>query len=175
MRFRQGERLQFSLIDKHRGCSTARWNSWPENEKVLDHLSSALDNPNMHQPDFKTRQRFPWTAGQRSTICLIATLLAIALLLWSGFTGIWNQVAHESFSEARPVGEVPAFRCDLNTAEWAELAQLPGIGQTLAQRIIDRRTDNEPFRHVDQLLEIRGIGEKKLAKIRPYVLVSSLR
>jgi competence protein ComEA len=61
---------------------------------------------------------------------------------------------------------------DLNTADVAALQTVPGIGPALAKRIVEFREKEGPFERVDDLLKIRGIGEKSLAKIRPYVTVA---
>lgn len=57
----------------------------------------------------------------------------------------------------------------INSATAAELQALPGIGPTIAQRIVDYRTTNGPFTKIDDLRNVKGIGEKKLAKITPFV------
>ena len=62
---------------------------------------------------------------------------------------------------------------DINRAGVEELIEIPGIGKSLAQRIVDFRDEHGPFKRVEDLLKIRGIGEKSLEKIRPHVKVSS--
>jgi competence protein ComEA len=63
----------------------------------------------------------------------------------------------------------PAGRVDLNTAAAGELDALPGIGPVLAQRIVDYRTRNGPFRTVDQLDDVPGIGPAIAAELAELV------
>ena len=58
---------------------------------------------------------------------------------------------------------------DLNTATAADLETLPGVGPATAAAILAYRDQNGPFRAVDDLIEVRGIGEAKLEQIRPLV------
>ena len=64
----------------------------------------------------------------------------------------------------------PVAKLDLNRASVAELQTLPGIGTVLAQRIVERRTA-QPFRAIDELTEVKGIGEKRFARVRPLVTI----
>lgn len=58
-----------------------------------------------------------------------------------------------------------------NTADLGELQTLKGVGPVTAQRILDYRTQIGRFDNVDQLLEVKGIGSKTLAKFRDQVCV----
>ena len=61
---------------------------------------------------------------------------------------------------------------DVNTAAAEELRELPGIGPALSQAIVDYRAEHGPFRSVDELLEVNGIGEAKLDGIRDAITVN---
>jgi competence protein ComEA len=61
---------------------------------------------------------------------------------------------------------------DINRAEPWLLEALPGIGETLAQRIVDYRTDNGPFKTIQDLLKVSGIGSSTLANIEDFITVS---
>ena len=72
-------------------------------------------------------------------------------------------------AQTGPAGTSPVSeqtdRININTATASQLDSLPGIGPVLAQRIIDYREANGPFRSVSQLTLVEGIGEKRLAAI----------
>ncbi|MDF1704010.1 MAG: ComEA family DNA-binding protein [Aeromicrobium sp.] len=60
---------------------------------------------------------------------------------------------------------------NLNTATVDQLDELPGVGPVTAQSIVDWRSDNGPFSRVEDLLEVRGIGEATLGDLRDLVTV----
>jgi competence protein ComEA len=64
-----------------------------------------------------------------------------------------------------------AFPLDLNKATLVEFTALPGVGKATAQHMIDFRNSNLKFATVDDLLKVKGIGRKKLEKIKPFVKV----
>ncbi len=63
---------------------------------------------------------------------------------------------------------------NINTASAKDLQLLPGIGPKIAQRIVDYRAKNGPFSSVDDLKKVKGIGDKKLEKIRPFLKVDKV-
>jgi competence protein ComEA len=68
-------------------------------------------------------------------------------------------------------GTVPGAPVDLNTATAEQLDTLPGVGPATAAAIIAHREQHGPFTSVDQLLDVRGIGEAKLEQLRDLVSV----
>lgn len=64
-----------------------------------------------------------------------------------------------------------SFPININTATAEQLDVIPGIGPVLAKRIIDYRTEIGGFTDVEELLEVKGIGEKTLEKILEYITV----
>lgn len=68
-------------------------------------------------------------------------------------------------------GALTGSPVDLNTADLAALQTLPGVGPATAQAILDWRAENGSFRSVDDLLDVTGIGDKKLEKLRESVRV----
>jgi competence protein ComEA len=72
-------------------------------------------------------------------------------------------------SDGSPAGATSPV--DLNTATAEQLEELPGVGPATAQAIMDYRETNGPFRSVEELLDVRGIGDAKLDALRDLVRV----
>jgi competence protein ComEA len=62
---------------------------------------------------------------------------------------------------------------NLNTATVAQLETLPGIGAATAKRIIEHRQKNGAFKKIEELMNIKGIGEKSFLKLKPLVTVTA--
>jgi len=64
-----------------------------------------------------------------------------------------------------------AVRFEVNSATIDELEQVPGIGKAMAERIVAYRAKQGSFTKLEELVNVRGIGEKKLAKLAPHLFV----
>ena len=62
---------------------------------------------------------------------------------------------------------------DLNTATLAQLETLPGIGRSTAERIIEHREKAGGFKKIEELMNVRGIGEKSFLKLKPMITVTA--
>ncbi|MDB5306855.1 MAG: comEA [Gemmataceae bacterium] len=102
-------------------------------------------------------------ASHRTSQVALAIFLAFLLGLLA-FRGYGPRLG------SRPT-ELVTARYDLNHADRSELEQIPGVGPKLAQAIDDHRRENGPFRSVEDLRGVRGVGPATLDKVRPYLRV----
>ncbi|MCU0963131.1 MAG: helix-hairpin-helix domain-containing protein [Pirellulaceae bacterium] len=106
-------------------------------------------------------------ADQVTVACLVTTGF-LAILLHGCLLAAFRQQRIE-FDRAPPL-ELH-FQIDVNHAPWPELTLLPGIGETLARRIVAHRVQHGPFRSVEQLEDVPGIGPKTMRRIGKYLKV----
>ncbi len=71
-------------------------------------------------------------------------------------------------ADAKPA---PSGKINLNTATAEQLSEVPGVGPKLAARIVEHRQKEGSFRSMSELLNVKGVGEKNLAKIQGYLSV----
>ena len=112
------------------------------------------------------------------------TFLIILILVGAAFWGV-RRFAPAMFlgkpdliavpNDARPQNRTSTVTpnkpelLNINTASAEELETLPNIGEATAQRIIDYRTQHGNFSSIDDLQNVRGIGEKTLEKLKPFI------
>lgn len=93
--------------------------------------------------------------------------------LSSGFLSGQDLDAHSSDFVSGVGAAVPSYQIDINQADWVAWAQLDRIGETLARRIVSDRLENGPFKSIDDVQRVRGIGVKTLERIRPHLTLKS--
>ncbi|HET6331166.1 MAG TPA: helix-hairpin-helix domain-containing protein [Holophagaceae bacterium] len=69
--------------------------------------------------------------------------------------------------------KAPAHAINLNTASATELMQLPHIGQKTAERIVLFRKEHGAFQRAEELMNVKGVGEKSFAQLKPFLTVAS--
>ena len=94
----------------------------------------------------------------------LAVFGLIVVSLYASSIGLAAQAASRAQAAPQPV-------VNLNTATVAQLETLPGVGVKLAERIVDYRTKNGGFKKIEDLMNVRGIGEKNFLKLKPFITV----
>ncbi len=112
---------------------------------------------------------------QKSFICFV--ILGAAFYFRIGLASKFNAPASLSFTQSASAEEMPGQgkhkRVDINKASMDELVLLPGIGPKIAQKILSHRETHGDFKDLNSLLQIKGIGQKKLEKLSPLILIRS--
>jgi competence protein ComEA len=100
-----------------------------------------------------------------------AMLMILALAL-----GVGVVAAQDGSPARRSSSPAPApASINLNTATAAQLDALPGVGKAMAERIVEYRQKNGGFKKIEDLMNVRGIGEKNFLKLKPYITVGAAR
>lgn len=97
---------------------------------------------------------------------MFLSLFAVAALA-AGLSANVAASQNATKSEAKPSTVV-----NVNTATAAEFEALPGIGAATAARIVEYRQKNGPFKKIEELMNVRGVGEKSFLKLRAQLTVS---
>ena len=96
---------------------------------------------------------------------LFSTALALCTLLTIG-----SPVIASTFQNPAPVAERATL--NLNAATLDQLETLPGIGRKVAERIVEYRTKSGGFKKIEELMNVKGIGEKSFLKMKPLISVA---
>lgn len=114
--------------------------------------------------------------GQRVLIFFTTAFLFIILGIFIGrnmvqrihISPLGNVISSENKTDSQDNGKI-----DINTASLSQLQLLPGIGEGIAQNIIDYRDENGPFVTLKELLNVEGIGKSRLNEILDWIYISN--
>ena len=112
-------------------------------------------------------------------ICTVSLCIVFGIFLGRNIPNNYIQPSQQVTKEAEPLvnaettqlQQVDAGPLDLNTATKMQLMELPGIGEVLAQRILDYRETHGAFVAIEDLMNVEGIGEKKVEQMKPFVRI----
>lgn len=99
----------------------------------------------------------------------VFTLFAAIVVL--GTIGVHAQDKPSRASRESKAVATAAAPVNLNTASAAQIATLPGVGPKAAQRIVEYRDKNGGFKKIEELMNVKGIGEKSFLKLKPLITV----
>ena len=91
----------------------------------------------------------------------LAEILLVSVVLF-----LWGYRMLPEFVTASPAPVVPVYRVELNSADWTELLNLPGIGPARAREIVRDRAERGPFSSPEELMRVHGIGPVTVDGIR---------
>jgi competence protein ComEA len=96
---------------------------------------------------------------------ILSTALALCTLLVAGLPAV-------ALPMQTPAQVAEKSPINLNAATLEQLETLPGIGRKVAERILEYRTKSGGFKKVEELMNVKGIGEKSFLKIKPLISVA---
>lgn len=99
------------------------------------------------------------------TRMLSAALIVLAMMA--------STVVEAQDKAPKTVAATASAPLNLNTATLTQLESLPGIGMKVAERIVEFRQKNGGFKKVEDLMNVRGVGEKSFLKLKPMLTVSA--
>lgn len=119
-------------------------------------------------PDAAPAEPAAWTAAAQYTLAILIVLF-LALLGWHGYGRSTFATRPAELHRGAGLAVV-----DLNRAAPRDLALLPGVGEALARAIVREREANGPFRAVDDLRRVPGLGPATLERLRPFACVEEI-
>jgi competence protein ComEA len=138
--------------------------------ELIVYVTGAVPRPDVY--------RLPAGARVKDAVLAAGGLRSDAAAEQVNLAAPLNDAGHvhiPALSEAPPLGEAPTSGgpalLDLNRASASALEDLPGVGQVLAERIIARRDEQGPFKQIEDLRTVTGIGDKLYAQLAPLVTV----
>lgn len=123
--------------------------------------------PSADKPDRNARPQLTLRRVDQFAVAglILGSLLILAVHWWwqGRFRGELIEIERAEPTEV-------AFQIDINQADWPEFTLLPEVGEQLAKRIVEWRTEHGPFADLEQLRRVRGIGPKTMERVKPYLV-----
>ena len=107
------------------------------------------------------------TAQERKVIIFVLCLLFLGL----GLDFVKKKINQEDIINYKSLEKELFKKVDINKANFSEFRSIPGVGENLAQRIVDYRRACGQFENIEQLKNVRGIKDKKLKQIKKYITI----
>ena len=104
-------------------------------------------------------------------VCALSVAMVIGIFVGRNLRSDYAKLPQSSETVAAIATEAADYRLDINTASKVQLMELPGIGEVTAERIIAYREENGAYAATDDLMNVEGIGEKKLQQIEALIMV----
>ncbi|MGB9682298.1 MAG: helix-hairpin-helix domain-containing protein [bacterium] len=146
-----------------------------EATKVAVHIGGAVRSPGLYYLDSTDRVADAVEKAGGPTSDADLDSINLASHITDGMKILVPSKSKQSISEGLDSStnnsSSSSGKININTASSKELDGLPGIGEVLAQRIVSYRESNGPFKSIEDLLKVSGIGKKKLDGIRDLIVV----
>lgn len=140
---------------------------WPpdaDTDRVQQRMDFGDEEPDPEE-DTQVETALGWTRGDRFFLTFgCAVIFVLLLLRWHQLTG--GNIQSVEFTS----DDAYEFRVDINSATWVEWSQIDGIGPKTARAIVADREANGPFKSIDEIQRVKGIGPATVRRIRPFVI-----
>ena len=105
----------------------------------------------------------------RTVLSIVAVVFLLGALPSAAAPG---QTKASAQPASKPASTTPV---NINTASATDFEGLPGIGAKTAARIVEYRQKNGPFKKIEELMNVRGLGEKNFLKLKPQLTVGAAK
>jgi competence protein ComEA len=131
----------------------------------------AMNRPPTEPPsaDQQSPPAWPRLTLHRNDQAVAAAFIVLSLILIAVWCGYQSYLGGRTIDIERAESIAIDFKIDVNQAQWPELALMPNIGEQLAKRIVADRTERGPFKELEELRRVRGIGPKTLESMKPFL------
>lgn len=106
----------------------------------------------------------------KTSLVVLALLFALVILVFNLYDLGVDKTDSRAYTE-QEIKSMKIEKININTATKEQLCEIPGVGESIAQSIIEYRKDNGKFKNIDELLNVSGIGEKDYIGMTAFVTI----